>query len=67
MSPYRLLSHHGIKGPRPLPIAGNFLRIQNVKTAFLIAKKFKGMFVLCQIGHMEFLKEQIKKFGPIFG
>jgi thromboxane-A synthase len=48
VSPYRLLSSHGIKGPRPLPLAGNFLSIRKV-------------------GHNEFLEEQIKKFGLIFG
>ena len=28
--PYRVLSNHGIKGPKPLPIVGNYLSIRKV-------------------------------------
>ena len=74
MSPYRLLSSHGIKGPPPLPLAGNFLSIRKVMvTALFIQPVFelsvyRKVFLFgVQVGHNEFLEEQIKKFGLIFG
>ena len=73
MSPYRLLSSHGIKGPRPLPLAGNFLSIRKVMmTALFIQPVFelqcRKVFLFdVQVGHNEFLEEQIKTFGLIFG
>ena len=30
VSPFRLLSSHGLKGPHPLPITGNYRRIKEV-------------------------------------
>lgn len=65
-SPYRFLHSYGVKGPRPLPIFGNFLSIHKVKTLICIVKLNITMSWM-QIGHDQFIEEQMKNFGQVFG
>lgn len=73
MSPYRVLSRHGIKGPAPLPIVGNFLTASKKGRIPFLEEQFRkfgsvfgfyvGSYPRVVIADLNLLKEiMVKEF-----